>query len=356
MSDAVRRLIAIAGTLALAGVGVFVALHLRMPLPWMLGPLIATAIASLAGLQIAGRSPALPPQSRDIFVPVLGVVIAARMTPQIVEGLWRWWPSLLAVIPYVVLLQMANYVVFRRLGRYDPATAYFAASPGGLVEATLLGTKSGGSTARIVMHHSTRVIFAMVTVPFVLRFLGYSYDRSSVSKVPFVFGPEALTDFAMVVPLALLGVMVARRLHVPGGPMLGPFLFCGALYGAGIVHAPVPSPLVNLAQLVIGATLGTRFGPTDRNLLLSGLTLSILALISSLLVAGLAAVTLRAAGVADLSVLFLSFAPGGLSEMSLIAVALHADPVFVATHHMVRIVSSVTISPFVFHRFIARDR
>jgi hypothetical protein len=44
----------------------------------------------------------------------------------------------------------------------------------------------------------------------------------------------------------------------------------------------------------------------------------------------------------------LSFAPGGLAEMSLIALALNVDAAFVSTHHVVRIALIVTLSPLVF--------
>ena len=38
-----------------------------------------------------------------------------------------------------------------------------------------------------------------------------------------------------------------------------------------------------------------------------------------------------------LPLLVLAFVPGGIAEMSLVALALTDDPAFVATHHIVRI-------------------
>ena len=48
--------------------------------------------------------------------------------------------------------------------------------------------------------------------------------------------------------------------------------------------------------------------------------------------------------------LVLAFAPGGLAEMSLIALALSLDAAFVATHHAVRICVVVVLAPAVFRR------
>jgi uncharacterized membrane protein AbrB (regulator of aidB expression) len=45
---------------------------------------------------------------------------------------------------------------------------------------------------------------------------------------------------------------------------------------------------------------------------------------------------------------FLAFSPGGLPEMSLLALALHADIAYVATIHIVRILMVITFAPLVF--------
>src|SRR3546814_9376692 len=46
--------------------------------------------------------------------------------------------------------------------------------------------------------------------------------------------------------------------------------------------------------------------------------------------------------------IFLAFAPGGVAEMSLIALALSLDAALVATHHIVRILLIVVITPLLF--------
>jgi uncharacterized membrane protein AbrB (regulator of aidB expression) len=47
----------------------------------------------------------------------------------------------------------------------------------------------------------------------------------------------------------------------------------------------------------------------------------------------------------DLVVLLLAYAPGGVAEMSLIALAIGADAGFVAVHHLVRIVCVMVAVP-----------
>ena len=54
--------------------------------------------------------------------------------------------------------------------------------------------------------------------------------------------------------------------------------------------------------------------------------------------------------------LLLAYAPGGLAEMSLIALALNANAPFVATHHIARIAMVVIAAPAAFKLVDARRR
>jgi uncharacterized membrane protein AbrB (regulator of aidB expression) len=47
-----------------------------------------------------------------------------------------------------------------------------------------------------------------------------------------------------------------------------------------------------------------------------------------------------------IAAVFLAFAPGGITEMSLIALSLHVSVVFVALHHVIRIVLAISIARF----------
>jgi hypothetical protein len=46
----------------------------------------------------------------------------------------------------------------------------------------------------------------------------------------------------------------------------------------------------------------------------------------------------------------LAFSPGGLAEMSLIALALGVETAFVATHHVARIGMIVIVAPLLFRK------
>jgi hypothetical protein len=95
--------------------------------------------------------------------------------------------------------------------------------------------------------------------------------------------------------------------------------------------------LLSAVQVFIGSYVGAQFRGADRQTLFRiaaysvGLTLILLS-IAALFGFALAKIT----GF-SFFVLFLAFIPGGIAEMALIALILDVDPVFVATHHTLRI-------------------
>ena len=52
----------------------------------------------------------------------------------------------------------------------------------------------------------------------------------------------------------------------------------------------------------------------------------------------------------------MSFSPAGVIEMSLIALTLGANPVFVTAHHIIRLFVTVMITPLMYHRWLAKRR
>ncbi len=57
----------------------------------------------------------------------------------------------------------------------------------------------------------------------------------------------------------------------------------------------------------------------------------------------------------DLIELVLSYAPGGLAEMSIIALAVGGNVALVAVHHLVRVTLVMVIAPPLYRRFFDRS-
>jgi hypothetical protein len=111
-----------------------------------------------------------------------------------------------------------------------------------------------------------------------------------------------------------------------------------------------PQWAVTLTQLVVGSSLGARFAGLPRGTLLRALKLALLNAAASLALAIAFAAVLAGWVNEPAGAVFLAFAPGGLAEMSLIALSLQMSVVYVSAHHVARIVLSVTMAQLLSRR------
>jgi membrane AbrB-like protein len=122
--------------------------------------------------------------------------------------------------------------------------------------------------------------------------------------------------------------------------------FSAVAHITGLTAAKPPAELVAAAQVVAGSAIGARFSGTRVAALMRLALYALAATLMMIAVALLFAGALSTLGL-PLPDLILALAPGGLAEMSLVALALHADAAFVSTHHVARIAMVVAVAPAV---------
>jgi len=317
---------------ALGGAG-FAALGL--PLPWLLGALATTTVASVGGLELR-----VPEQLRRPMIAALGAMLGTTFTPERLDGALSWLTSLAALPAYVVLVGGLIFLYLRRPSDFDPTSAFFAASPGGLSEMIALSDQLGGDQRRVSLVHGARLLFIVSTIPFIARLSGYQPPPRPASLD---LGFEA-GGLALLAALGALGYMLARRLRLPAATFVGPLLGSAAAHIAGWIEVHPPYLLMAVAQLVLGSAVGARFSGTPlaligRTLLLGAGATVIMLLITLAFGGALSALTGH-----SLPLLLPAFIPGGFTEMRLIALAMGVDPAFVVTHHSVRVFLVVLIA------------
>jgi uncharacterized protein len=332
--------------LAIGTIGGAVFYLLNLPLPWMLGALFATMAASVAKAPILG-----PARLRPAVVAVIGVLLGSSFTPDIITEARAWIGTLAVLMAYVIAVAMVVVPFYRFGGKFDWVTAYFAGMPGGLSEMIEIGEASGARPAPIILAHSLRIVVTIALIAFWFRIVeGHAVGASMVAaEVPLTW-----VDAMLLLASAVLGSLLGTTLRFPAPTFLGPLLVSAVLHLAGATESAPPGLLVNTAQVLLGTVLGCRFLGISPRTLVPAVALAIGATLLTLglaLVAGLAMWHL--AGIGPDQAL-LALAPGGLTEMGLIALAIQADVAFVALHHVVRILFVIVLAPLAFRLFAAR--
>ncbi len=340
---------ALALALSLGAVGGAFCTWAGMPLAWMIGSMSATALAAVAGARIA-----VPRGLRSTMILVLGIMLGSAFNPGMIDRIGGWSITLAGLIPYILCCIGMGMVWLRCVAGHDPITAYFTATPGGLNEMVLAGGALGGDDRVIALAHSLRIILVVFTVPVWFQiFVGY--DLAARGPLGPAISDLGALDWGLLAACGA-GWPIARRLGLPMAALTGPMLLSAALHLVGLTESRPPALLVGVAQVIVGAAIGCRFAGMGARwigkvaMAAAGLT----ALLIGLTV-GFAWLLHTITGI-PITDLVLAYAPGGLAEMSLVALALHADVAFVSTHHLFRIILIVSFAPLLFGLLNRRER
>ena len=328
-------------TLAIGAVGGAIFFYTRMPLAWMLGAMVFCTIASLSGVELRVSS-----KLRSVMISVLGVLLGSAFTPEVVEQVPEWSITLLSLVLYLMLLTGLLYFYFTKYLEYDPVTAYFSATPGGLSEMVIAGGAAGGDERTIALVHAARILLVVMVIPFWFRYS--EGDRAIAATAgPSIWG-ISLIDIGLLAACAVAGVLLGKLLRLPAYKIVGPMLVSAAVHVAGLTSSAPPWEVVALAQVVVGAAVGARFSGVPLDRVLKTIVASVGATLVMLSITVLFALGLSQITDLPMTPIVLAFSPGGLAEMSLIALALGIETAFVASHHVARIVMIVIAAPLVF--------
>ena len=343
--------VALTLVLALAAALACVALH--TPIPWMIGPLLATSIASILGAHTRSWG-----VLRNCGQWLIGTALGLYFTPQVtalVAGLW--WAIVLAIAWALALGWGLGAWLFRTHGttaggsaHQQHATCYFAGAIGGASEMTLLAEREGARTDLVAAAHSVRLIIVTLAVPFAVTAAGLQGIDPSLP------GPRTfnLAGLVLLLALALGGAWVMKRLGRANPWFLGPLLVAMGFTMSGIELSSMPQWMSNAAQLVIGVSLGVRFqreflSHAPRWLLSVALGTAVLIGICALFAMGLAWAT----GLHP-ATLVLGTSPGGIAEMAITAKVLQLGVPVVTAFQVCRLVAVLVLVEPLFRRLYGR--
>lgn len=319
---------------------------LGSPLPWVIGPLVACALVNLSG---AGLT--CPRRARQAGQWVIGTVLGLYFTPAVLGQIGELAPWVALSVTYTVLLGLAIAWVLRRTTGVSTPTAFFSGAIGGASEMALQGERHGGRIDAIAAAHALRLVLVVITLPFAYQWLGLRGEQVHES----ISVPVDYAGLAALVLVTSLAAMAVRRLGGPNAWVLGPLAATLVLTASGAQWTSLPTWVIVSGQILIGASLGTRFSPeffAQAPRFLSMVALATLAAIalSAVFATGLS----RLAGL-PVATLVLATSPGGIAEMTLTAKTLALGVPVVTVFHVIRMVFMVlAVGPL--YRTLARWR
>lgn len=335
------KVLQILATFLIAAAGGLLFHLLRIPLPWMLGPLTVTMIYHT----VSGRRARWPVQFRNLGLIVIGYSMGRTVTLETTREILANLPVMFGVTLLTVMFCLGlGYITHRRTG-ISLASGMLGSIPGGLAQMVLMTEEIEDADVTVVTFmQMTRVLAVVFSVPFIAS-SGIGPMPGGLPSPMAATGPHALAAALPAVLAAPLGAWLAFLLKLPIPCLLGPIFATAAAVLIGGPVPPVPAPLINLALIFFGTYFGIIITLESMKKLgkvfpyaVGGAT----ALLAFTYLLGLGLTLLTPA---TLLTGFLSTAPGGLSEMGVVALALHADVAFIMAYQLFRLFSILLLVP-----------
>jgi len=328
-ADIQQRFPAMVRALLVAIPAGYIFARLRLPIPWMLGPMVGVAALNLFGVRMAS-----PPYARQIGQVILGSAVSLYFTPPVVAALGGNLPAILAATVSVFVVGIFGALTLSRASGVDRKSTFFASIPGGAMAMAVLADRYGAQIAPVAVAHSLRVSIVVITIPLILTYGGFALETAAY-KPNLPLNPSLLLLWL----LAGWGLgEISERLHLQNGCLLTPIFAGASLTMSGVQLSAVPRELTDLAQLLFGLVLGARyeraFFARYRLFIPFALLNSVFILMASAAAGAVLAWTF------DLPVatMIIATSPGGLAEMTILAQALHISVPLVVAFHFFRVV------------------
>lgn len=340
------RLLRYVPAVAIGVVGSLLAVAVHLPIPWMLGALLACAIATASGLEVV----TLPNVVERWMRVAIGVSLGPSVAASLDNSGGHMPLAIIATLGIVTTSVVLGTRWFEQQGPLPRPAAYLTSLPGGL---SMLLAMAGdtGNRAQVLMAHTVRVVFVVVSISLLARVLGIA-----TTGAPVMDSLQWSSDTSpwLLAGLIVGGFLLAERLRIAGGHVIFPMLLT-ALLAAVTEWSLAPPPLLKtLALLVFGIVLGCEVAGGPRETYGKLFRASLVFTIAFMACAALLAYVLNNTTGLGFLVLFLALAPGGIAEVSLVALALGLDAGLVALVHAVRFLYIILAGPVGLQLLLAR--
>ena len=314
-----------------------IAEYFNVPLAWFLGPMMITSLASLMGLKIK-----MPKLMLSLILILLGLYIGNYIDKNLFSQIHQWaWTSLIMFI-YIIVSVLVVSKYLQVFSKYEKKTSIFSAAPGALGPLMILAEDEKLDLSQVATSHLIRLIIIITVFPFIVNSF---YDVEGVKAVNEVLKNQNIYHLIILIISSLFLILVFDKLNIPAALLSGTLVASGFLQINEIASYQLSPNIIDYCLLVLGASVGCRFadksfGEIGRNALHSFVATFLLVILG-----------LIAAFVAGLIIdknfftLLLSYCPGGIYEVAVIAIFFDLDPEFVSFHHIIRLLMILFIVP-----------
>ena len=316
-----------------------VAEFFNIPLAWFLGPMLITSLASLMGLKIK-----MPKLVLSSILILLGLYIGNYIDKSLFSQIHQWaWTSLIMLI-YIIISVLIVSKYLQIFSKYGKKTSIFSAAPGALGPLMILAEDEKTDLSQVATSHLIRLIIIITVFPLIVNSF-YNVEAVKVTKELIV--DQKITDLLILILSSIILIILFDKFRIPAALLSGTLFASGFLQISDIASYQLPANIIDYCLLILGSSVGCRFADkTFKEIAHNALH----SFVATFLLVVLGILAALAAGLIidkNFFTLLLSYCPGGIYEVAVIAIFFDLDPEFVSFHHIIRLLMILFTVPVI---------
>ena len=318
---------------------------LKIPLAWFLGPMLFTSLASLLGLQLK-----MPRVVLSLILILLGLYIGNYIDKNLFAQMNQWiWTSLIMLI-YIILCVLFVSKYLQKFSKYEKKTSIFSAAPGALGPLLILAEDEKSDLSHVATSHLIRLIIIITIFPFIVNSF---YDGKSIEVSKDILENQSIISLLILITSSIVLINFFQKLKIPAALLSGTLVASGLLQITELASYKISNDVIDYCLLILGASVGCRFANKTFAEIGKNAFHSFVATFFLVIFGVLAAYAASLVIDKNFFTLLLSYCPGGIYEVAVIAIFFDLDPEFVSFHHIIRLLMILFIVPIIL-RFIQK--
>ena len=327
--------------------GAFIADFFNVPLAWFLGPMLVTSVVTLGGVKT--KMPRLVLSTVLIF---LGLYIGNYVDKSLFSQIHQWaWTSLI-MLAYIIISVLLVSKYLQKFSGYGEKTSIFSAAPGALGPLLILAEDEKSDLSQVATAHLIRLIIIITVFPFIVNSF---HDTESIQIIESINDNQNISHLLILIVLSIILIILFDKLKIPAALLAGTLVASGFLQITEIASYKLPANIIDYCLLILGASVGCRFADKTFKEVAKNTVHSFVATLLLVLLGLAAAIVAGYVIDKNFFTLLLSYCPGGIYEVAVIAIFFDLDPEFVSFHHIIRLLMILFVVPLIL-KFIYKNK
>jgi len=313
--------------------------YFNLPLAWFLGPMVATSIGALMGLKVK-----MPRLVLSSILILLGLYIGNYIDKDLFSQMHEWAITSFIMFVYIVLSIFIVSLYLQKFSNYEKKTSIFSAAPGALGPLMILAEDQKTDLSHVATSHLIRLIIIVTVFPF---FVNSYYDVGSIDAINQSIPDQNKYHLLALIIFSIFLILIFDKFKVPAALLSGTLVASGLLQITEIASYQFSPKIIDYCLLILGASVGCRFADKSLNEVVKNAFHSFIATFLLVVLGVIAACVAGLVIDKNFFTLLLSYCPGGIYEVAVIAIFFDLDPEFVSFHHIIRLLMILFIVPVI---------